>query len=86
MGFPWAGRGQAAAVGHEFRHRAGSAPSLGPWRVTSLPEAFGTSNAASVGQDPWMRVEVEGWGQPGFSLVSGWLRNSWGYVDRCVGV
>lgn len=27
-------------------------------------------------------VEVEGWGQPGFSLVSGWLRNSWGYVDR----
>lgn len=82
VGFPWVGRGQAAAVGHEFRHRAGNGPSLGPWQVTSLLEAFGTSNAAPVGQDLWMRVEVEGWGQPGFSLVSGWLRNSWGYVDR----
>ena len=69
-------------MGHEFQHRAGNGPSLGPWQVTSLLEAFGTSNAAPVGQDLWMRVEVEGWGQPGFSLVSGWLRNSWGYVDR----
>ena len=28
-----------------------------------------------------MGVEVAGWGQPGL-LGSGWLRNSWGYVDR----
>lgn len=79
MGFPWVGRGQAAAVG-AISDIAATGPSLGPWRSHILYRApelqMPPRGAGSVDEGRG------GLGSTWFSLVLGWLRNSWGYVDR----